>query len=120
MYHQKDQTPKVTKTPTQISNVQETIKPEGSPNVTPKETLIPTAVPTSVPETTKKPVGPTVSVSGSVTDSEGTMLSGVKIGFCRSDYDGDYTAQFSATSDEKGNYTVNGLEKGKNIVHVYM
>ena len=111
---QKDQTPKVTKTPTQISNVQETIKPEGSPNVTPKETLIPTAVPTSVPETTKKPVGPTVSVSGSVTDSEGTMLSGVKIGFCRSDYDGDYTAQFSATSDEKGNYTVNGLEKGKN------
>lgn len=111
---QKDQTPKVTKTPTQISNVQETIKPEGSPNVTPKETLIPTAVPTSVPETTKKPVGPTVSVSGSVTDLEGTMLSGVKIGFCRSDYDGDYTAQFSATSDEKGNYTVDGLEKGKN------
>ena len=97
----------------QVPNVQETSKPVTSPNVSPVSSVL--------PEETQKPTGQTISVSGSITDAEGTLLSGVKIAFC-SNYDADnFVTEFSAVSDDKGIYTVDGLESGKTYwVHVYV
>lgn len=108
-----------TKAPVETEKKQETkipgIKETASPAATPK---LPS---TSMPVETEKPAGETITIRGSVTDAKGTPLTGVKIGFCRVDYDGDYTVQFSATSDEKGNYEVDGMEKGKKYsAHVYV
>lgn len=119
------QIPTTTKLPTETAGAKETTVPgvqitqtpdvnnTATPDVTPDQSLL--------PEETQKPTGQTISVSGSITDAEGTLLSGVKIAFC-SNYDADkFVTEFSAVSDDKGIYTVDGLEVEKTYwVHVYV
>ena len=105
------QTPDVNNTAT--PDVKETEKPMESPAVTPE--VPSTATPTSVPEVTEDPTGKTVTIRGTVTDAEGTLLSGVKVCLGRPDEEGEgYNTRFTAITDENGVYTVSGVKKGEN------
>ena len=95
---------------TSTPDVKETEKPMESPAVTPE--VPSTATPTSVPEVTEDPTGKTVTIRGTVTDAEGTLLSGVKV--CLGQPDEEYNTRFTAITDENGVYTVYGVKKGEN------
>ncbi len=105
------QTPDVNNTAT--PDVKETEKPMESPAVTPE--VPSTATPTSVPEVIEDPTGKTVTIRGTVTDAEGTLLSGVKVCLGQPDEEGEgYNTRFTAITDENGVYTVSGVKKGEN------
>ena len=110
-------TPDVKETPapdadnTSTPDVKETEKPMESPAVTPE--VPSTATPTSVPEVTEDPTGKTVTIRGTVTDAEGTLLSNVKIYLVQSDDEGSYRTRFMATTDENGVYVVPEVEQGE-------
>ena len=105
------QTPDVNNTAT--PDVKETEKPMESPAVTPE--VPSTATPTSVPEVTEDPTGKTVTIRGTVTDADGTLLSGVKVCLGQPDEEGEgYNTRFTAITDENGVYTVSGVKKGEN------
>ena len=103
------QTPDVNNTAT--PDVKETEKPMESPAVTPEVPV--TATPTSVPGETEDPTGKTVTIRGTVTDAEGTLLSNVKVYLVQSDDEGSYDTRFMATTDENGVYVVPEVEQGE-------